>query len=97
MEFCYIALDALNAFGLSRIRLAEINVLKGEMSLVGPRPLAVAHDNHFEKLLQDYAFRHHVKPDMTGWAQLNGLSGSPGEGFAKESPPFATGAKFWVP
>jgi undecaprenyl-phosphate galactose phosphotransferase/putative colanic acid biosynthesis UDP-glucose lipid carrier transferase len=52
------------------------NVLKGEMSLVGPRPHAVAHDNHFEKLLQDYAFRHHVKPGMTGWAQANGLRGA---------------------
>jgi undecaprenyl-phosphate galactose phosphotransferase/putative colanic acid biosynthesis UDP-glucose lipid carrier transferase len=53
-----------------------INVLKGEMSLVGPRPHAVAHDNRFEKLLQDYAFRHHVKPGMTGWAQANGLRGA---------------------
>jgi undecaprenyl-phosphate galactose phosphotransferase/putative colanic acid biosynthesis UDP-glucose lipid carrier transferase len=53
-----------------------INVLRGEMSLVGPRPHAVAHDNHFEKLLQDYAFRHHVKPGMTGWAQANGLRGA---------------------
>ena len=52
-----------------------INVLRGEMSLVGPRPHALAHDNYFEKLLQDYAFRHHVKPGMTGWAQANGLRG----------------------
>ena len=52
-----------------------INVLRGEMSLVGPRPHAVAHDNHFEKLLEDYAYRHHVKPGMTGWAQANGLRG----------------------
>jgi undecaprenyl-phosphate galactose phosphotransferase/putative colanic acid biosynthesis UDP-glucose lipid carrier transferase len=53
-----------------------INVLKGEMSLVGPRPHALAHDNYFEKLLEDYAFRHHVKPGMTGWAQANGLRGA---------------------
>jgi Undecaprenyl-phosphate glucose phosphotransferase len=53
-----------------------INVVRGEMSLIGPRPHALAHDNHFEKLLQDYAFRHHVKPGMTGWAQVNGLRGA---------------------
>jgi undecaprenyl-phosphate galactose phosphotransferase/putative colanic acid biosynthesis UDP-glucose lipid carrier transferase len=52
------------------------NVLRGEMSLVGPRPHALAHDNYFEKLLEDYAFRHHVKPGMTGWAQANGLRGA---------------------
>lgn len=53
-----------------------INAVRGEMSLVGPRPHAMAHDNYFEKLLQDYAFRHHVKPGMTGWAQVNGLRGA---------------------
>jgi undecaprenyl-phosphate galactose phosphotransferase/putative colanic acid biosynthesis UDP-glucose lipid carrier transferase len=53
-----------------------INVIRGEMSLVGPRPHALAHDNHFENLLQDYAFRHHVKPGMTGWAQVNGRRGA---------------------
>jgi Undecaprenyl-phosphate glucose phosphotransferase len=53
-----------------------LNVLHGEMSLVGPRPHALAHDNYFENLLQDYAFRHHVKPGMTGWAQVNGLRGA---------------------
>jgi Undecaprenyl-phosphate glucose phosphotransferase len=52
------------------------NVLRGEMSLIGPRPHAVAHDNYFEKVLEDYAFRHHVKPGMTGWAQVNGLRGA---------------------
>ena len=52
------------------------NVLLGEMSLIGPRPHALAHDNYFEKLLQDYAFRHHVKPGMTGWAQVHGLRGA---------------------
>jgi Undecaprenyl-phosphate glucose phosphotransferase len=53
-----------------------LNVLRGEMSLIGPRPHALAHDNQFEKLMQDYAFRHHVKPGMTGWAQVNGLRGA---------------------
>jgi lipopolysaccharide/colanic/teichoic acid biosynthesis glycosyltransferase len=52
------------------------NVLRGEMSVVGPRPHALAHDNFFEKVLQDYAFWHHVKPGMTGWAQVNGLRGA---------------------
>jgi Undecaprenyl-phosphate glucose phosphotransferase len=53
-----------------------VNVLRGEMSLIGPRPHALAHDNYFEKVLQDYAFRHHVKPGMTGWAQVHGLRGA---------------------
>jgi undecaprenyl-phosphate galactose phosphotransferase/putative colanic acid biosynthesis UDP-glucose lipid carrier transferase len=53
-----------------------VNVLRGEMSLIGPRPHALAHDNYFEKVLEDYAFRHHVKPGMTGWAQANGLRGA---------------------
>jgi undecaprenyl-phosphate galactose phosphotransferase/putative colanic acid biosynthesis UDP-glucose lipid carrier transferase len=51
------------------------NVLFGEMSLVGPRPHAVAHDNYYGELLSEYAFRHHVKPGITGWAQINGARG----------------------
>jgi Undecaprenyl-phosphate glucose phosphotransferase len=51
------------------------NVLRGDMSLIGPRPHALAHDNYFETLLSDYAFRHHVKPGITGWAQCNGARG----------------------
>jgi undecaprenyl-phosphate galactose phosphotransferase/putative colanic acid biosynthesis UDP-glucose lipid carrier transferase len=53
-----------------------LNVLKGDMSLIGPRPHALAHDNYFENILGDYAFRHHVKPGITGWAQCNGARGA---------------------
>jgi undecaprenyl-phosphate galactose phosphotransferase/putative colanic acid biosynthesis UDP-glucose lipid carrier transferase len=52
-----------------------LNVLKGEMSLVGPRPHAVAHDDEYSKLIANYAFRHHVKPGITGWAQVSGFRG----------------------
>lgn len=52
-----------------------VNVLRGEMSLVGPRPHAVAHDDEYSRLIGNYAFRHHVKPGITGWAQVNGLRG----------------------
>jgi undecaprenyl-phosphate galactose phosphotransferase/putative colanic acid biosynthesis UDP-glucose lipid carrier transferase len=52
-----------------------INVLKGDMSIVGPRPHALVHDHTYEAELDDYAFRHHVKPGLTGWAQVNGYRG----------------------
>lgn len=52
-----------------------LNILNGTMSLVGPRPHAMAHDNHFDKVVSNYAFRQHVKPGLTGWAQVNGLRG----------------------
>jgi Undecaprenyl-phosphate glucose phosphotransferase len=53
-----------------------VNVLRGQMSLVGPRPHAVAHDDGYGKLIANYAFRQHVKPGLSGWAQINGFRGS---------------------
>ncbi len=52
-----------------------INVLRGEMSLVGPRPHAMAHDQAFEAEVALYARRHNVRPGITGWAQVNGWRG----------------------
>ena len=52
-----------------------INVLRGEMSLVGPRPHAVAHDDEYKACIDNYALRHHVKPGLTGAAQVAGLRG----------------------
>jgi len=52
-----------------------LNVFRGDMSLVGPRPHAVAHDNEYEALIADYALRQHVKPGITGWAQIKGHRG----------------------
>jgi len=51
------------------------NVLRGDMSLVGPRPHAVAHDELYAKVIENYELRQHVKPGITGWAQVNGLRG----------------------
>jgi lipopolysaccharide/colanic/teichoic acid biosynthesis glycosyltransferase len=52
-----------------------INVLRGDMSLVGPRPHAVPHNLDFERRIVLYARRHNVKPGLTGWAQVNGFRG----------------------
>ena len=52
-----------------------INVLQGRMSVVGPRPHAVAHTELYRKLIKGYMFRHKARPGITGWAQVNGLRG----------------------
>jgi putative colanic acid biosynthesis UDP-glucose lipid carrier transferase len=52
-----------------------INVLQGRMSIVGPRPHAVAHNEQYRRLIKSYMIRHKVRPGITGWAQVNGLRG----------------------
>jgi putative colanic acid biosynthesis UDP-glucose lipid carrier transferase len=64
---------------LRRTSLDELpqffNVLQGRMSIVGPRPHAVAHNETYRELIKAYMVRHKVKPGITGWAQVNGLRG----------------------
>ena len=64
---------------LRRTSLDELpqlyNVLQGRMSLVGPRPHAMDHNDHYKDRIDIYMQRHRVKPGMTGWAQVNGLRG----------------------
>ncbi len=64
---------------LRRTSLDELpqffNVLRGEMSIVGPRPHAVAHNEEYRKKIKGYMLRHKVKPGITGWAQINGWRG----------------------
>jgi putative colanic acid biosynthesis UDP-glucose lipid carrier transferase len=68
----------LGAF-LRRTSLDElpqfINVLQGTMSIVGPRPHAVAHNEEYRKIIDGYMLRHKVRPGITGWAQINGFRG----------------------
>lgn len=52
-----------------------INVLQGRMSIVGPRPHAIAHNEMYRKLIKGYMLRHKVRPGITGWAQVNGYRG----------------------
>jgi putative colanic acid biosynthesis UDP-glucose lipid carrier transferase len=52
-----------------------INVIQGNMSIVGPRPHAVQHNEEYRKLIDGYMLRHKAKPGITGWAQINGWRG----------------------
>ncbi|CAI0905813.1 undecaprenyl-phosphate glucose phosphotransferase [Serratia quinivorans] len=71
-------ITSLGAF-LRRTSLDELpqffNVLKGDMSIVGPRPHAIAHNEQYRKLIRGYMLRHKMKPGITGWAQINGWRG----------------------
>jgi len=65
---------------LRKLSLDELpqlfNVMAGDMSLVGPRPHALAHDDYYAAAISNYALRHKVKPGITGWAQVNGARGA---------------------
>jgi putative colanic acid biosynthesis UDP-glucose lipid carrier transferase len=73
--------DRVTPFGriLRRYSIDELpqllNVLQGNMSIVGPRPHAVTHNEQYRKLINGYMIRHKVRPGITGWAQVNGLRG----------------------
>jgi putative colanic acid biosynthesis UDP-glucose lipid carrier transferase len=56
-----------------------INVVRGEMSIVGPRPHAIAHNEFYRSKVRGYMLRHKVKPGITGWAQINGWRGETGD------------------
>ena len=65
---------------IRRLSLDELpqlfNVIAGDMSLVGPRPHAVAHDDYFGAAISNYVLRQRVRPGITGWAQVNGARGA---------------------
>jgi len=69
------------AFGsfMRRTNIDELpqfyNVLKGDMSVVGPRPHMLKHTEQYSKLIDSYMVRHFAKPGITGWAQVNGFRG----------------------
>lgn len=52
-----------------------INILRGDMSVVGPRPHAISHNQEYRKLVKGYMLRHKIKPGLTGWAQIHGFRG----------------------
>ena len=64
---------------LRRISFDELpqffNVIKGDMSIIGPRPHAVEHNEFYQKRVEQYMWRHIVKPGISGWAQVNGFRG----------------------
>ena len=51
------------------------NVIKGDMSVVGPRPHMILHTEEYSKIIENYKVRHFCKPGITGWAQVNGFRG----------------------
>jgi putative colanic acid biosynthesis UDP-glucose lipid carrier transferase len=75
---CDPRVTRIGAF-LRRTSLDELpqffNVLQGRMSIVGPRPHAIVHNEQYRKMINGYMLRHKVKPGITGWAQINGWRG----------------------
>jgi putative colanic acid biosynthesis UDP-glucose lipid carrier transferase len=74
------AFDVQNSWScLGKASLNElpqfINVLLGDMSIVGPRPHALAHNDYYKNQVEAYMWRNKVKPGITGWAQINGFRG----------------------
>ena len=64
---------------LRRTSLDELpqfyNVIQGRMSIVGPRPHALVHNEYYKDLVESYMWRHKIRPGITGWAQINGFRG----------------------